>query len=122
MHAKAEKIGGDTYRIEVAVQNTGYLPSYVSKRAQQRKQTRGVVGELALPDGAELVSGKLREVAGELEGRAYKHTLMSFWTDSTPTADRAKMEWVVMAPKGGKVDLVIRHDKAGAVRVTLQLK
>ena len=122
VHARAENIGGDSYRIEVAVQNTGYLPSYVSKRAQQRKQTRGLVGEIKLPKGAHLVSGKSREVAGELEGRAYKHTLMSFWTDSTPTADRAKMEWVVTAPKGGKVDLVIRHEKAGTVRTTIDLK
>jgi hypothetical protein len=122
VHAKAEHIGGDSYRVEVAVQNTGYLPTYVSKRAQQRKQTRGVVGEISLPKGAVLVSGKLREVAGELEGRAYKHTLMSFWTDTTPTADRTKLEWVVKAPKGGKVDLVIKHDKAGTVRVSVELK
>lgn len=121
VHAKAEKIGGDSYRIEVGVQNTGYLPSYVSKRALQRKQTRGVIGEITLPEGAELVSGKLREFAGELEGRAYKHTLMSFWTDTTPTADRAKVEWVVKAPKGGSVEVVVRHDKAGVVRATVAL-
>jgi hypothetical protein len=47
---------------------------------------------------------------------------MSFWTDSTPTADRAKLEWVVTAPKGGKVDLVIRHEKAGTVRTSVELK
>jgi len=122
VHAKAEHIGGDSYRIEVGVQNTGYLPSYVSKRAQQRKQTRGVVGEIALPPGAKLVSGMLREVAGELEGRAYKHTLMSFWTDTTPTADRVKLEWVVRAPKGGEVQVVVKHEKAGTVRATIALK
>lgn len=122
VHAKAENIGGDSYRVEVAVQNTGYLPSYVSKRAQQRKQTRGVAGEISLPAGATLVSGKPREIAGELEGRAYKHTLMSFWTDTTPTADRTKLQWVVKAPNSGKVDLVIRHDKAGTVRVSVELK
>ena len=122
VHAKAEKIGGDSYHIEVGVQNTGYLPSYVSKRAQQRKQTRGVIGEIALPEGAELVSGTLREVAGELEGRAYKHTLMSFWTDTTPTADRAKLEWVVKAPKGGEVQVAVTHEKAGTVRAVIALK
>ena len=121
VHAKAENIGGDAYRIEVAVQNTGYLPSYVSKRAEARKQSRGVVGEITLPEGATLVSGKLREVAGELEGRAYKHTLMSFWTDTTPTADKTKLEWVVKAPDGGTVALVIKHEKAGTVRAKIKL-
>lgn len=122
MHAKAENIGGDSYRIEVGVQNTGYLPSYVSKRAQQRKLARGVVGEITLPAGAELVSGTLREFAGELEGRAYKHTLMSFWTDTTPTADRLKLAWVVTAQKGSSVDVVMKHEKAGTVRTTIALK
>ena len=125
IHATAKNIGGDAYRIEVAVQNTGYLPSYVSKRAQQRKQSRGVVGEISLPKGATLVSGKPREIAGELEGRAYKHTLMSFWTDTTPTADRMKMEWVVnagkSATKGGVVEVVVKHEKAGTVRVKIKL-
>ena len=125
IHATAKNIGGDAYRIEVAVQNTGYLPSYVSKRALQRKQSRGLVGEISLPAGAKLVSGKLREAAGELEGRAYKHTLMSFWTDTTPTADRTKLEWVVnvgkSAKKGGSVDVVVKHEKAGTVRVKIKL-
>ena len=125
IHAKAENIGGDAYRIEVAVQNTGYLPSYVSKQALQRKQSRGVVGEISLPKGATLVSGKLRELAGELEGRAYKHTLMSFWTDTTPTADRTKLAWVVnvgkSAKKGASVDVVVKHEKAGTVRVKIKL-
>ena len=103
------------------MQNTGYLPSYVSKRAEARKQSRGVVGEITLPKGATLVSGKLREVAGELEGRAYKHTLMSFWTDTTPTADKTKLEWVVKAPDGGEVELVIKHEKAGTVRAKIKL-
>lgn len=119
--ATAEKVSGDSYRVRAVVQNTGYLPSYVSKRAQQRKQTRGVIGEISLPAGAELVSGEPRAFAGELEGRAYKHTLMSFWTDTTPTADRTKLEWVVKAPQGGEVQLVVRHDKAGVVRVTVPL-
>ena len=126
VHAKAEKIGGDAYRIEVAVQNTGYLPSYVSKRAHQRKQTRGVVGEITLPKGAELVAGTLRAVAGELEGRAYKHTLMSFWTDTTPTADRTKLEWVVnvgkCAPNDREVQVVVKHEKAGTVSEKIALK
>lgn len=80
-----------------------------------------MVGEITLPEGATLVSGKLREVAGELEGRAYKHTLMSFWTDTTPTADKTKLEWVVKVPKGGEVALVIKHEKAGTVRTTVNL-
>ena len=119
--AHCEKLGPDTWRVEVGVQNTGHLPSYVSKRALQRKQSRGLIGEIALPSGAELVSGTLRTHAGELEGRAYKHTLVSFWTDHTPTGDRAKLQWVLRAPQGGAVQVVVRHEKAGAVRASIEL-
>ena len=119
--AKADKIGADTYSIKLVVQNTGYLPSYVSKQALKHKSSRGVVGEIELPAGVELVSGKARELAGELEGRAYKHTLMSFWTDTTPTADRCVIEWVVKGAAGSVVKLVAKHERAGAVRVDVKL-
>lgn len=122
VHARCEDLGADSYRVEVGVQNTGHLPSYVSKRALQRKQSRGVIGEISLPPGAELIAGALRAHAGELEGRAYKHTLVSFWTDTTPMADRAKLQWVVHAPGGGQVQIVVRHEKAGTVRTTVVLR
>ena len=121
LDATSEKISDGTHRITLVVQNSGYLPSYVSKRAKARGQSRGVIAEITLPAGAELVGGKLRDNLGELEGRAYKHTLMSFWTDTTPTADRALYQWVVKAASGAQVALVARHDKAGVARKTLTL-
>ncbi|MCA3059867.1 MAG: carboxypeptidase, partial [Rhodocyclaceae bacterium] len=70
----------------------------------------------------ELVNGKVRDNMGELEGRAYKHTLMSFWTDTTPTADRALMEWMVKGKAGDEVNITARHDKAGAIHTNVVLK
>jgi hypothetical protein len=35
--------------------------------------------------------------------------------------DRAKLKWVVRAPAGGSVEVVVRHDKAGTVRTRLAL-
>jgi len=67
------------------------------------------------------VTGELRTFVGELEGRAYKHTLVSFWTDHTPMGDRASLQWVVRAPAGGVVQVVVRHDKAGTVRASIEL-
>jgi murein tripeptide amidase MpaA len=123
LELKSEKIAADTHRITLAVQNTGYLPSYVSKRALSRGQSRGVIAELSLPRGCELVSGKQRESLGELEGRAYKHTLMSFWTDTTPTADRVVAEWVVKlsGESSGEMSVIAKHEKAGTVRASVKL-
>lgn len=56
------------------------------------------------------------------EGRAYKHSLVSFGTDNTPMADRAKLQWVVRATSGTAVQIFARHDNAGAVRTSVTLQ
>jgi len=119
--ATAEPVGDDAYRVRVVVQNTGWLPSYVSKKALDRKVVRGVICEATLPEGAKLLTGKPREELGQLEGRAYKDSSIHGWDFGDATDDRAKVEWVVHAPQGGKVQVVARHDRAGVVRAELEL-
>ena len=116
---KADKLTDNTHRVTLVVQNTGYLPSYVSKRALSRGQSRGVMAEITLPANAKLLAGKSRLSLGELEGRAYKHTLMSFWTDTSPTSDRAITEWIVEGL--GEVSITVQHAKAGTARATVKL-
>ena len=111
----------DTWRVRLIVQNSGWLPSYVSKMALKRKQTRGVLAEVALPDGGELLVGKPREEMGELEGWAYHHTSVSFWPNRKPTADRAYAEWIVRAPAGSRVELVAWHERAGRIKAQATL-
>ncbi len=112
--------GKDTFRVRLVVQNTGWLPSYVTKKALEKKFTRGVVAEIALPRGAALQAGKLREELGQLEGRAYHSAFIDDYEGMTN--DRLKVEWVVHAPRGGTVKLSARHERAGVVRVNLKLK
>src|SRR5450432_2921850 len=119
--ADAQALGGDTWRVRLVVQNTGWLPSYVSKRALERKVVRGLIVEIALPTGAELISGKRREDLGQLEGKAYKHTGVSYWPDYHVTDDRAKIEWIVSGRAGDCVALTARHERAGTVRVEVKL-
>jgi murein tripeptide amidase MpaA len=120
--AEATALGADTWRVRLSVQNTGYLPSYVTKRALERKITRGVVYEIGLPPGAELLAGKLRVEGGQLEGRASKPTLQAFLPNPEVTGDRGQCEWTVRAPKGAAIRLVARHDRAGKVEVSVALK
>ena len=105
--------------MRLVVHNTGWLPSYVTKKAQEKKVVRGVICEIELPEGATLESGKRREVCGQLEGRAYKSA--SSISPNDATSDRLKAEWVVSAPKGGGVTLIARHDRAGVVRASVEL-
>ena len=116
---RATGLGDDHYLVRLVVQNVGYLPSYVAKKALERKVVRPVIAEIELPPGASLVSGKSRVELSQLEGRAYKGAGNSGYSADT-TDDRAKCEWVVHAPavgaEGATVKVVARHDRAGVVR------
>jgi murein tripeptide amidase MpaA len=116
----ATSIGKDTFSVRLVVENTGWLPTYVTKKALEKKVTRGVIAEIILPKGATLHSGKQREELGELEGRAYKPAMPDEAEEST--TDRAKVEWVVKAKKGTKVKLTAKHDRAGVVKLEIVLK
>jgi murein tripeptide amidase MpaA len=113
-------LGADTFRVRLVIQNEGWLSTYVTKKALERKVTRGVIAEIILPEGAALESGKEREELGELEGRAYKNAFVDELAEGT--SDRVKVEWVVRAKKGTKVQLIARHDRAGVVREEVVLK
>ena len=115
--ASAKSLGDGAYRVRVVVHNTGWLPTYGTKKAVEKKVVRGVICEIEVPEGATLETGKPREELGQLEGRAYKHASGA----SDPTEDRVKVEWVVRAPEGGVVKLVARHDRAGVVRAEVAL-
>ena len=118
--ASVKGIGENTYCIRLVVENTGWLPTYVTKKALEKKVSRGVICEIEIPKGATLQSGKVREEFTQLEGRAYKSAFADNWEGGSD--DRLKVEWVVLAPKGGTVKLVARHERAGLVRAKVKLK
>jgi murein tripeptide amidase MpaA len=124
LRAEVRALGPDTWRVRLAVANSGYLPAYISKRALQRKTVRGVIFEIHLPEGrpeVSLVSGKQRIEGPQLEGHGVKNTLQAFLPNREITADRAFTEWVVRAPRGTRLALSARADRAGVVRTEVTL-
>ncbi len=115
-----ERINNDTYKVRIVLENSGWLPTYVTKKALEKRIVRGIVCDIKLPEGASLVSGLSREEIGELEGRAYKSALPS--GDEEATHDRRKVEWVIHSPNGGEVTITVVHERAGTVRTTLNLE
>jgi hypothetical protein len=122
LRTEVTRLGTDTWKIRLAVHNTGYLPTYVTRRALDRKVTRGVVYEIALPDGAALLAGKPRVEGPQLEGRANKVSLQSLTPDAAVTGDRGQCEWTVRAAEGSRVAVSARHDRAGRVRAEVVLQ
>jgi murein tripeptide amidase MpaA len=124
LRTEVRALGPDTWRVRMAVANSGWLPAYISQRALQRKVVRGVVFEIHLPQGQadiSLVSGKERQEGPQLEGHAPKNSQIAFLPSREVTADRAVTEWVVRAPKGTRLALSARADRAGAVRTEVSL-
>ena len=102
----------------IKVTKTAIVTEMKGKKALEKKVARGLVCEIALPEGATLEAGEPREERGQLEGRAYKHAFMSA---DDETNDRVKVEWVVRAPQRGVVKVVARHIRAGTVRAEVEL-
>jgi hypothetical protein len=117
--ASSTSLGEGAYRLRLVIENTGWLPTYVTRKALEKK-LRGVVCEIEVPKGARLELGKSREEFGQLEGRAYKNALVDHSDEGT--RELLKAEWIVRASKGGRVKLVARHERAGTVRAEIELK
>ncbi|MDZ7960497.1 MAG: M14 family metallopeptidase [Aulosira sp. DedQUE10] len=113
-------LGNEIYLLQLVVHNTGWLPTYVTQKALDKKLVKGCICEIELPDGVTLETGKLRQELGQLEGRAYQSSYPTR-RQSDPTQDRAKIEWFVRGPLGSKVQLLARHERAGVVRTEVIL-
>lgn len=126
MKSEVEPIGGN-WRIRVAVQNAGWLPTNVSKVALERKFCRGVTAEIRregeVPEGAGkarsewLVAGQLREQAGQLAGWSHVEAGGHIFGAMNETDDVAVFEWVVR--DSGTYDIVVSHERAGRVRAVV---
>jgi hypothetical protein len=100
------------------VVNSGYLPTYVSRRAQEIRAVQPISVQLALPEGASLVVGEAFQEIGQFEGGANKGAL---WSSGHPSAHLRKLEWVVRAPVGANVGITVVAQRAGTVRGEVNL-
>lgn len=118
---ESTKVTDGTFFVRLVLANSGWLPSYVTQKALDRKAVRPIEVELTLPKGARLIVGEKKLDAGQLEGRALKRSMVG-WRSDDSTTERVKVEWVIEAPKGGKLGIEARHQRAGTVRTTVELR
>lgn len=113
--AKTEVSGG---RIRAVVQNVGWLSTYVTKIAVQKKMCRGVIGEIERKEGGKdwLIGGKFREEGPQLEGWNAIGAAASMSWGSLGNEDQTIFEWVVTP---GEYEITFRHDRAGVVKVSV---
>lgn len=123
IEASAAPLGGGHYKIRLTVQNTGWLPTYITKRALTNKLTQGIICEIDIPKNCGLITGDRRVVQEQLEGRAHKPTSAMGYVnwDADSTDERLKVEWIIDAPCGTLVKLMVKHARTGIVRTELIL-
>ncbi|NLI00739.1 MAG: carboxypeptidase [Chthonomonadales bacterium] len=117
---EATKLSDGVYRVRLVVDNEGWLPTYVSKKALERKAARAPVAELALPDGVELQVGKIREELPHLEGKAYKSPGAIGWV-ADPSEERTKKDYILRGSAGDTVKVTVRCQRAGAACAVVTL-
>ena len=114
LHTRAVALGGDTWRVEVGIANTGWLPTYIS---EQGLKTGRVLPISATLSGATVVGGPARIELGQLSGRL--RARFDSCNDGTP--DRALATWVVQAAAGTSVAISVAHQRAGRVDTSVTL-
>ena len=112
-------VGDGVYHLLVVVENLGFLPTNGSNQAKKLKAVRPLRVELTLPGGAALVSGKLKQEIGHLEGRSNK--LEVSYNGDSPTDNRGKAEWLIRVPQGGFLTLSAVAERGGTIRRTIAL-
>jgi murein tripeptide amidase MpaA len=117
----AEALGDDRWLVRLVLENTGWLPTSVSEKAVERKAVRPLEAEITLPEGGKVVGGERKVEVGQLDGRVHRRSVL-WWASNDATSDRAKVEWVVQAPRGASVGIEARHQRAGTLRRELTLE
>jgi murein tripeptide amidase MpaA len=114
LHLAAEPLGEGRHRVVLVIENSGFLGTHVSRRAQERKAVRPIRIELS---GAEVLSGERKSEAGDLEGRSNKLD----WTSDSATDNRLRRDWVVRAAPGSELAIDVLSERAGCLHLKLNL-
>lgn len=118
----AELVEDGVWRVRLVLENSGWMPTNVTKKALERKAVRPVEARLELPDEATLALGLERVELGQLAGHSRARTMIAMFDGGfDPTDDRAKADWVVRAPSGTTVSVTARHARAGVARASVTL-
>ena len=117
---EVEHLGVKLHKVSAIVQNTGFLPTYVSEQGKTTGVNKPVKASLELEGDGEIVNGKREVEIGHLDGRANQFESPSLYT-AYPLQSRTIVEWVVRQT-GGEVTIAASCAKAGSTSVTISLE
>jgi murein tripeptide amidase MpaA len=115
---ETEELSQGLRRIELVVENAGYLPTHVTSVAADKKLARPVEVGIELPQGASLVSGEREVELGHLAGRsalAGNRWKSPVFFEGLPSDYASRTVWVVRGE--GPVRVEVRGGRAGTARL-----
>ncbi len=115
---KIEELPDGLRKISLEVENTGYLPTNVTRIAVEKNIAKPAKAEIRLPGGAELVSGEGEVDLGHLAGRsalAGNRWKSPGFFEGLPSEYARRVEWIVRGE--GPVEVEVKSEKAGTVRL-----
>jgi murein tripeptide amidase MpaA len=105
-------IGADTWRIDVAITNSGWLPTDVTALARKEHLVQPITVAVT---GGEVLDGPARRQFGQLEGRA----ALRFRKGHDGTGDRLLARFVVRTATLDELAVTVAHPRAGTVTSTV---
>lgn len=118
---KAEHQADDLWHLHALVVNTGYLPTYGSQKALDRKCARLLDVELRADESVQLIGGERRTKVAHLEGRDRQELGWGVSPKGYPTGHLRTLNWVVRAPVGAWIELRIDGGRAGVATASTTL-
>ena len=115
---EVEELSPGMRRIELTVENTGYLPTNVTRAATDTKLVKPVRAEIKMPEGTSLVSGKAEVELGHLAGRSAlwgNRWKGAAFFDGLPSDYARRVVWVVRGIDPLQVE--VSSERAGTVRL-----
>ncbi len=117
---KVEKISDNTYNIAISLLNTGFLPTYVSMQALQRKII--IDGQLEITlENCDMVSSKKYKIKiPHLQGRSNKLRNNMFFQFS-PEDQKWIYDFTVTGESGANITLKATTERAGTAKLTINI-
>lgn len=109
--------GGDVYHLVLQLENQGFLPTYTSEKALEKKIVKPIKVSLFLAEGTTLISGEKEQEIGHLEGRSNK----AFSNLAKGYDYRCTVEWVIKGTSGSPIEIIAKGERSGTVKTQLTL-
>lgn len=119
---RAAPLGGGLYRVSCLVENTGYLPTYVTRKAVQNRLAKTVKARIELAN-AEILAGEATTDIGHLAGNGPVAEPGLAGPAADSRGNRKSIQWLVRV-QGAAASATVTaiSEKAGRVSQSIALK